>query len=684
MSVFSFEEIKETDPAPRALPDCAALKDELSSRALDEARVGLQQSVHQIRYHAPSNGGRGWFGGGVQYASSAESDSSASLDESGGVMPQVTGTNNQEAGADESDLVKTDGTWTYVFSNGILYILHSADVGLIEKHWIMPFPGEQAGEILLERRDPLDPNDDRLILILQSQGTGERQVYGLDQAGRSRATGSMTHIVVVSLADRSDPQVEHEMWIEGQPIGGRLVDGTSYVVVHSYAAEIGLRTAAYPQANELEERGLSEKKMQRLRERQQVAVLQDIAREADEENQARLANMSVKDHLPVVLETRGIGKAIFHAGIDDDTCSRVLTPSSSTGRSMTTIVAIASDADPKSTSVLQVAGTPPILYASEQDLVLASPSVDLWWSSVQETLEITTDLHWFRLDGLDVKPHASGLVVGNVMDSFGIDVEGDELRVATMIQAPQFGIATSLAVFGAKAGVLVPGGIVAGIAPGERLYSARFTSDRAYLVTFRQTDPLWVIDLSVIPTIEGELHIPGVSTYIHPVNDTTLLTVGYGPSDGGQGLNMESLDVSLFDISDLKDPKRVDVLALAPPGGGGFSGAIDEHRSFTYWAAVDRLAVPLTTGAYSETRRAQLSLVDVDLEEQTLSLQGAVTQERLGEKVSTMGLEIQRSFFLGYPEEGDVSVYAVSAAGVTSHDLETLESQGGVLFRLPE
>ena len=90
-----------------------------------------------------------------------------------------------------------------------------------------------------------------------------------------------------------------------------------------------------------------------------------------------------------------------------------------------------------------------------------------------------------------------------------------------------------------------------GIADGERIWSARFIGDRAYLVTFETIDPLWVLDLSdpTSPIILGELEVPGVSTYIHPVDDNTLLTIGIGPGDDGLGLDWSMTQISLFDVS---------------------------------------------------------------------------------------------------------------------------------------
>jgi hypothetical protein len=89
-------------------------------------------------------------------------------------------------------------------------------------------------------------------------------------------------------------------------------------------------------------------------------------------------------------------------------------------------------------------------------------------------------------------------------------------------------------------GTLANIGKIGGIACGETIWSARFIGERGYLVTFRNIDPLWVIDLSepTAPTILGELEVPGVSTYIHPVDENTLMTIGIGPAnEDGTGLD---------------------------------------------------------------------------------------------------------------------------------------------------
>lgn len=103
-------------------------------------------------------------------------------------------------------------------------------------------------------------------------------------------------------------------------------------------------------------------------------------------------------------------------------------------------------------------------------------------------------------------------------------------------------------------------GGVEDLAPGERIYSARFLGNTAYLVTYRQTDPLFVIDLSnpKKPVVKGELKIPGFSEYLHPIDEDTLLGFGRNTVVTQWGDSSEDgLKLSLFDVSNPSDPKEI-------------------------------------------------------------------------------------------------------------------------------
>lgn len=732
--IFDFDGVdRAQDPVPAAGHSCPTLLAELNARALQQARVNLEQSVEN------GWGGHYWAFGGGDAVMFAETTSSpqvrlAAADAAGPMPPgsaadaQVTGTNNQEAAADEADIVKTDGEWTYVLSRGVLHILHSERVGDVAEVANVTFPGSWGGVLLLEPRGPGEA-DDRLVLVLP--GASPAAARGIARLGAPAYLDSgMTRIVVLDLRDRAHPVVEEDIEVEGSSAGARLIDGTAYVVVQRWEGHLGLVTWVHPTEQDLARHGLSMDEYYRLPVRDSEGQVvrhdedgkpvtlapwtltqQDIRRDAalriDAANVRQVANLTLADHLPFILDR--VGGTSFPRAIDDDACRRVHVTPETKGRGITTILSLDAAGD-LATKTTQVMAGASIVYASADALVLAAASQDFWWFWVQPDLEEATDLQWFDLDGLDVTLRAAGRVPGIVQDSFGLDVHGGQLRVATttgtwgrawLDAAEVEPMLNHVAVFDAVGGQLVLKGIVGGIAPGERIWSARFTDERAYLVTFRQIDPLWVIDLVGEPEVLGELEIPGVSTYIHPIGDDRLLTVGMGASnEDGTGADSSRVQVSLFDVSDPTRPTRMDVLDLSPGhsgrgGGWAWSGAMHEHKAFTYWDAIGTLALPLTSSSYQDVWRGDhmessyqshvaLKLVDVDADGGALSLRGEVDQDHLAVDNRHYGMEIQRSYFLGYPERDEVSVYSVSDAGVTAHDLATFGLQGSVAFPQPQ
>ena len=116
------------------------------------------------------------------------------------------------------------------------------------------------------------------------------------------------------------------------------------------------------------------------------------------------------------------------------------------------------------------------------------------------------------------------------------------------------------------------------------------STTRRYVVTFRQTDPLYVIDLSdpANPVLDGELKIPGYSAYLHPVGDGLLLGVGQNATDEGRTLGTQ---LSLFDVSDPTNPQQIDTLPI-----GGSSEVEWDHKAFLYWPEDGTIVLPVSPG----------------------------------------------------------------------------------------
>lgn len=151
---------------------------------------------------------------------------------------------------------------------------------------------------------------------------------------------------------------------------------------------------------------------------------------------------------------------------------------------------------------------------------------------------------------------ANGQVPGRLLNQFSLDEYKNNLRVATTIEGNfwVYGFngssVESLNDLYVLDSDLKEKGSIKNLGKGERIYSSRFVNDKAYLVTFKQTDPFFVADLSdpSNPEIKGELKIPGYSSYLHPINDQLIL---------GIGQESNKMKLSLFDVSDAKQPKEV-------------------------------------------------------------------------------------------------------------------------------
>lgn len=676
--LFHFEPVVRGDATPVPVADCGELGDILVERARTEALVSLDQSVAGFQGHYRH------FEGDVVMAADLTASGPPSTPAG---KAQVTGTNNQETGVDEGDIVKTDGEWTYVLDDGMLRILHSEhfgdvsafsayDLGLGEY-----FHGGQ-GSLLLEPRDPDEPHDDRLVVVVPGQSPADKPEALLTPEQKMAHAGGFTRILVLSLADRKAPTTLADHWVEGTAAGARLIDGVAHVIVHKTQGANPLRTTAWPTEEDLAALGLDSRRYHELPEGLQAEVRKQVALRAADENEKTLAGLDPADDLPLLLE-RNHGLLLPAPEAD---CTGILVTPDSTGRGFTTILSLAVAERSVTSQSVQVLGGDPIVYAATDAIVLAAPSQDSWWYYAQPDLEEATDLQWLRVEGMEVTPWASGRVAGIVMDSFALDVHDDTLRVISATGTFNRGwltetsLFTTVTVFDAAAGLLVPRGTVTGIAPGERLWSVRFTDARAYIVTFEGMDPLWVVDLDgAVPVILGELEVAGVSTYIHPLGDEYLLTIGYGGGDGGLGLDESTILVSLFDVRNPATPRQLDTLDLSPPAGGAWSSALHEHKAFTYWDAVGVLAVPVSAhgGRGGDSAQVGLDLIDVQPSLGRLSLRGALTQD-FGTQ-APWGAQVERSYFLGEPGR-DVSVYAISPLGVTAHDLETLRPQGRVAF----
>lgn len=235
-------------------------------------------------------------------------------------------------------------------------------------------------------------------------------------------------------------------------------------------------------------------------------------------------------------------------------------------------------------------------YASTSALYLAGNSYGgMWWRESDHQ----TDLYAFDLAAGKVTFRAKGSVKGDLLNQFSMDTHEGHFRVATTVwhQDPIKGTSETtndLYIFDSQ---LKPVGSLTGLAPGERIYSTRFMGDKLYMVTYRQVDPFYVIDVAVPskPTVLGYLKIPGYSSYLHPYDDTTIIGIGMETTDLGDRVVNAGVKISLFDVKDVQNPIEKDKLIIGT--GNSYTDVSWDHKAFLFSKAKNLMAMPIQAEA---------------------------------------------------------------------------------------
>ena len=224
-----------------------------------------------------------------------------------------------------------------------------------------------------------------------------------------------------------------------------------------------------------------------------------------------------------------------------------------------------------------------------------------------EYLEYTV-INKISVSNGEIAVEGNGKVPGHIINQFSMDEHDDTFRIATTLSqrwssfAKQQTTSTSN-VYALDKSMKITGKLE-GMAEGEQIYSTRFIGDRLYMVTFRQVDPFFVIDLSNPSDIKelGKLKIPGFSRYLHPYDGNTIIGIGQDSTEQGR---IKGLKISLFDVSDVQNPKEI--AKFVTDERYAQSTALWEHKAFLFDKEKQLLVIPAYSYEYSPTTGQQQS-----------------------------------------------------------------------------
>lgn len=453
-------------------------------------------------------------------------------------------TNNQVEGVDEADIVKTDGRYIYYRADGKIVIVSIDDLKVVST-----IENEDDNDIYLSE---LYVEGDKLVVIGTKTIYEKRDdsQYDIDISYTYYSSAkTFTIAKVYNIANREKPELERTIEVEGSYLSSRRIDDNIYLMTNKYI----------PVYNFINAEAIDD-----LKGKEEEFSVQYTDTVVGKETQC----MRYEDmyYIPDSVDTNYLNIASFN--INNNEKAQI-------------------------DSYLGAGGT---VYASQNSIYAASQKCDYKGKSYS-IIDITTVIYKFELkDGKCVFSN-TGEVPGSVLNQFSMDEKDGYFRIATTDRKTWNSNSEKNNLYVLDENLEIVGKVT-NLAKGEKIYSVRFMGDRAYMVTFVETDPLFVIDLSdpKNPEVLGELKIPGYSKYLHPYDEnhiigfgekTKIVNYGYGDQVITDGMKM-----ALFDVTEPENPQELYSVDLGEKGTS--SELLYNHKSLLFSKEKNIIAFPIS------------------------------------------------------------------------------------------
>ncbi|MFH1224965.1 MAG: beta-propeller domain-containing protein [Candidatus Diapherotrites archaeon] len=499
---------------------------------------------------------------------SAESAQDSGSSSNGGVGYSTT--NVQVEGVDEADIVKSDGKYIYNITGSMLVI---TDAYPIETAKILS-QTKLGGMMRVENFSPQEMFVSGDVLLIFGSKTYN---YNYGYEGTITRCGGMARCIVppyymqsmasariYDIKDRAAPKLEKEVEFQGSYLTSRMIGDSAYFVINSspnYWA---------------------------------------MAMTGDENN--IIPVMAEDGAVKRVAEATEIG---YIPPIPVNSFVTIASLNMKSGKLQKETVAASAENVYSSQENIYLAATEWNYCDRPYPVPLSAEiAVDYCMKRSSENTAVTK----FALSEGEIKFEGCGSVPGHVLNQFSMDEYEGNFRIATT-EGQVWGTgerrsSNNLYVLGADMKTV---GTLEDLAPGEQIYSVRFMGKRAYMVTFKNTDPLFVIDVSepTAPKVLGKLKIPGYSDYLHPMDETHIIGVGKEATESKYGdfAWYQGMKIAVFDVSDVEHPVEMHKVVIGDRGTDSY--ALNDHRAFLYDAEKELLVLPIQLAEISAEERAR-------------------------------------------------------------------------------
>ena len=538
-------------------------------------------------------------------ASEQSSDYKESSASSASNSDDYSKTNIQVEGVDEADTVKTDGNYIYYNTYDKLYIVDSKKLKIVYEVDYDNINKEDKNVKESFNPKELYVNNDKLIVL----GTSYKyQDYeNNDYDGRvlinsiSLNRKQKAKAIIYDITDRKNPKIIRQVELDGYYKNSRMIGDNIYF--------ISQKSAYYYDELKNDNDLLPVYNDSLISKDDKVISYKDIAYFKDTRNYSYMlvAGFNINEKDEVKVET------FFGA---NDT-----------------------------------------IYASQNNMYI---SQTIYKEGILRSHE-KSQIYKFNLDNSEVKLQGKAEINGDINNQFSMDEYNGNLRIATTDYSGEKST-NQLYILDEDLNLI---GSIENLAKGEKIYSVRFVGKIGYVVTFKEIDPLFVIDLSdpTKPTVKGKLKIPGYSSYLHPYDETHIIGIGYNTKTNEYGGTQNNgMKMSMFDVSDLENPKELFHVDIGDEYS--YSEITRNHKALFYNKEKNLIGFPMTWSNYNlyYQRGSGFIIYKINLDK-GFEKYGQINQ------YNNYNGYVKRIIYIGD------TLYTISNDNIVSYDLNTLKEK---------
>lgn len=515
-------------------------------------------------------------------------------------------TNNQVSNVEEADIVKTDGNYIYYVTNNKLIIIDNKDPKNLKETY---------------KEDYKDSNfSPQEIYIYNSKLVVLGNTYISSRDDLKTFTNSTmdcvsynnkTKAIIYDISNKENVSQVRELELTGNLLSSRMINDCLYIVSNQY-----------------------------------INTYRILKREISEFNG--------DEYKPVYRDT-AISKEEKKIEYNQIECFDEISSAN-----FLTIAGINVNNNEEA-NIKTFLGSGSEIYVSENNMYIAKNNINYNYST-REMQSNSTKILKLSLNNTDIDYKAEADIPGYINNQFSMDESNGTFKIATTIGA-QWVInektTNSLFILDENLEEL---GRIEELAKGEKIYSVRYTNDRAYIVTYKQVDPLFVIDISDSknPTLLGELKIEGYSTYLHPYDENHLIGFGYDTKFNGRTTTTNGLKMVMFDITDLSNPKELFKVEIGDRYTS--SSLLYNHKALLFSKEKNIIGFPINSYKNKSIYKAQIYNIDL---ENGFTLKGEIIQ-------NSSTNQIERIIYIGN------IYYTVSQNEIQAIDMNTLEELSSI------